>query len=190
MTASCCYQTPPRVITRTAFDRDKHEHATPAAGAPGFPLKDVTPERPAAAVQLVRAGGAVPTRRPPAARYSGAPRQPSGAALRRAGPRGRPCAAPPGRVSGRGTAEARVIYADISAGYGIRLAPLRCKVFFCGKEKRPDTYFIYLGPKVYLYFGGVPWGARHARPRRSSGSRARVMLGHAAAARWRRRADQ
>jgi DNA-binding NarL/FixJ family response regulator len=57
--ASCCYQTPPRIIILTTFDLDEYVYAALAAGASGFLLKDVTPEHLVAAVRLVRTGDAL-----------------------------------------------------------------------------------------------------------------------------------
>jgi hypothetical protein len=57
--ASCCYQTPPRIIILTTFDLDEYAYAALAAGASGFLLKDVTPEHLVAAVRLVRTGDAL-----------------------------------------------------------------------------------------------------------------------------------
>ncbi|GAA2362686.1 response regulator transcription factor [Streptomyces cuspidosporus] len=48
-----------RVIMLTTFDLDRYVYAALAAGASGFLLKDVTPERLASAVRLVRTGDAL-----------------------------------------------------------------------------------------------------------------------------------
>ena len=51
--------TAPRVIILTTFDLDRYVYAALAAGASGFLLKDVSPERLVAAVRLVRSGDAL-----------------------------------------------------------------------------------------------------------------------------------
>ena len=48
-----------RVLVLTTFDLDRYVYAALAAGASGFLLKDVTPERLVAAVRLVQAGDAL-----------------------------------------------------------------------------------------------------------------------------------
>jgi DNA-binding NarL/FixJ family response regulator len=48
--------TPPRVIVLTTFDLDRYVYAALRAGASGFLLKDVTPERLVASVRLVHSG--------------------------------------------------------------------------------------------------------------------------------------
>ncbi|MEO3742712.1 response regulator transcription factor [Plantactinospora sp. B5E13] len=49
----------PRIIILTTFDLDRYVYAALAAGASGFLLKDVSPERLVAAVHMVRAGDAL-----------------------------------------------------------------------------------------------------------------------------------
>ncbi|MGA5200850.1 response regulator [Streptomyces variegatus] len=49
----------PRVIILTTFDLDRYVYAALSAGASGFLLKDVTPERLTAAVRTVRTGDAL-----------------------------------------------------------------------------------------------------------------------------------
>ena len=51
--------TAPRVIILTTFDLDRYVYAALTAGASGFLLKDVSPERLAAAVRMVRSGDAL-----------------------------------------------------------------------------------------------------------------------------------
>ena len=50
---------PPRVIILTTFDLDRYVYAALTAGASGFLLKDVSPERLVAAVRMVHAGDAL-----------------------------------------------------------------------------------------------------------------------------------
>src|SRR3954447_17876316 len=51
--------TAPRIIILTTFDFDRYVYAALSAGASGFLLKDVSPERLVTAVRMVRAGDAL-----------------------------------------------------------------------------------------------------------------------------------
>jgi DNA-binding NarL/FixJ family response regulator len=51
--------TAPRIIILTTFDLDRYVYAALTAGASGFLLKDVSPERLVAAVRMVRSGDAL-----------------------------------------------------------------------------------------------------------------------------------
>jgi RNA polymerase sigma factor (sigma-70 family) len=51
--------TAPRIIILTTFDLDRYVYAALSAGASGFLLKDVSPERLVAAVRMVRSGDAL-----------------------------------------------------------------------------------------------------------------------------------